>query len=226
MTARRVSTSTQRRSSVEGVEAVRTRKARANYESRRQADRERGIVYLLDNTGALRRLQALVALGWSQAELGRRLGYADCKGVSGINELMRSRQKIRRGTFARIVALYDELSMRLPPETTQYEKAVAVRARNKAARRGWAPPLAWDEETIDDPAARPRLGPKKGSSYDHAVVLRLVDGGERLRKLRHDEAEAAFRILRARGHTTWEIEHHYGLNAERYGHVGGQERVS
>ena len=43
----------------------------------------------------------------------------------------------------RIADAYDELSMRQGPSV-----------RNR--RLGYPPPLAWDDETIDDPRARPK----------------------------------------------------------------------
>jgi hypothetical protein len=34
----------------------------------------------------------------------------------------------------------------------------SAKTRGIAAKRGWAPPLAWDDDSIDDPAATPDLG--------------------------------------------------------------------
>lgn len=95
----------------------------------------------IDSTGTVRRLQALVALGYPAAGLGERIGV----NVSNMAHTMRAtRVTVRR---ARQVAdLYEQCS-HLPGESK--------RARMRAQRQGWAPPLAWDEDTIDDPAASP-----------------------------------------------------------------------
>lgn len=89
--------------------------------------------------GARRRLQALVAIGYSQTDLAEQL-------------------HLHRGTLAHwcydvpphkwraVAALFTRLQ--LVPGTSQ-------RARAHARKRGWPPPLAWDEETIDDETATP-----------------------------------------------------------------------
>lgn len=100
--------------------------------------------------GVTRRMQALVALGWSQQKLATRLG------ISRSNFRLTSYQwAITSGTAARAIALYDELSMQLPPQEHHRDKIAASRARGYAAQRGWVPPLAWDDDTIDDPDAAP-----------------------------------------------------------------------
>lgn len=123
-----------------------------NYEKRRylaggQYDEARrqlsGGHLLIDDTGTRRRLQALGVMGWPANVLSERLGMAR----SYVADLrFKPRDRVQRRTAEKIAALYDELSMVLGPS------AVATAA---ALRKGWAPPLAWDDETIDDPAARP-----------------------------------------------------------------------
>ena len=56
------------------------------------------------------------------------------------------REQVAVATAQLVRELYDELAMVTGP---------SQRARTLAAKHGWAPPLAWDDETIDDPAARP-----------------------------------------------------------------------
>jgi hypothetical protein len=95
----------------------------------------------VDATGTRRRIQALAAIGWSMGEQSRRLGWHESMAHS-----LTKRRWVIPGTAAKVAALYDELSM--TPGTN-------LRARNEAARKGWAVPLAWDDDEIDDPAARP-----------------------------------------------------------------------
>jgi hypothetical protein len=111
---------------------------------------------LTDITGARRRLQALVAAGWSQARLARELG------MTGANfGAMMRRDQITAGTARAVSDLYDRLWNQPPPEHDQRARIAASRARRHAAQRGWAPPLAWDDDLIDDPAAAPAKGWKR-----------------------------------------------------------------
>ena len=110
---------------------------------------------VIDGAGTRRRLQALVAIGWSQSKLAERIGWTP----SNFGTLIGDGRVI--AASARLVrALYDELWNQAPPENTHRDKIAASRARNMARARGWAPPLAWDDDEIDDPTARPDLGEK------------------------------------------------------------------
>lgn len=109
-----------------------------------------------DGTGARRRLQALAALGWTTVEIGAELGITG-EAVQFIRDV--DSHRMYRATADRIAAVYDRLSMRVPPKWTRYR----TRVQTLALRRGWAPPLAWDDDEIDDPGARPNLAsPRNG----------------------------------------------------------------
>ncbi|UAJ16243.1 helix-turn-helix DNA binding domain protein [Gordonia phage Malibo] len=96
--------------------------------------------------GTTRRLQALVANGYSQRELCRRLGWA-WQGNATALFLGRADYVVARR--AREVAdLFTQLQL-LP--------GTDVRARNRARANGWLAPLDWDEDTIDDPDHVPTL---------------------------------------------------------------------
>lgn len=104
----------------------------------------------VDATGTHRRLRALACLGWSDRQLGLRLGVDS----GNYGALMRQREV--SVTRARdVVRLYDELWRSGPAETDHRTRQSASRARNRARAAGWAPPMAWDDDTIDDPVARP-----------------------------------------------------------------------
>src|SRR5205085_11515119 len=99
---------------------------------------------LIDPTGTVRRIRALAALGWPLDELGARLG------MTGRNLARVPLQaRVHRDTAAKVAVLYNELSMTPGP---------SPRSRRLAKAKGWPPPLAWDDETIDDPKARPNRG--------------------------------------------------------------------
>lgn len=108
----------------------------------------------IDSTGTSRRLQALVAMGWSQSKLARQLGLTPtnfCPLVNGTRPTTAARARAVRD-------LYDRLWNATPPRQDKGDKVAYTRARRHAQAHGWAPPLAWDDDTIDDPAATPDLG--------------------------------------------------------------------
>lgn len=114
---------------------------------------------VIDATGTRRRLQALVAMGWSGAELMRRIGIigTDFPKILGRDQiLVRTERKIR--------ALYDRLWDVPPPSSTRWERATITRALQFAAARDWVPPMAWDDDTIDDPATQPARVPRRPRS--------------------------------------------------------------
>jgi hypothetical protein len=103
---------------------------------------------LARRAGSARRLQALAVMGHSTAALGARLGVTR----TWVHHLQHSGHgTVSAELAAAISALYDELwDVRGP----------SARSARVAARRGWAPALAWDDNCgdahwIDDPAAVP-----------------------------------------------------------------------
>jgi hypothetical protein len=96
--------------------------------------------------GLTRRLQALVALGYTQDHVSAATGISQGL-LSRITRGLANRSTARN--WHAMVAYYDEVSMTPGPSST---------ARANARKRGWVPPLAWDDDTIDDPNARPDTG--------------------------------------------------------------------
>lgn len=101
----------------------------------------------VDSTGSRRRVQALAWMGWPNHAVADRIG---CSRRSLPTLLARG--SISARLALRITVLYDQLSTIPGPS-----KLAAVKAR----QHGFASPWAWDDETIDDPAARP-TGLRKG----------------------------------------------------------------
>lgn len=90
--------------------------------------------------GALRRVQALVTMGWRYKDLEARLGFP-------VEKIKENAGHISRSHHEAIVRLYDELwDIRGPGD----KKGIT-----RALNRGWARPMAWDDDTIDDPSAKP-----------------------------------------------------------------------
>jgi transcriptional regulator with XRE-family HTH domain len=116
----------------------------------------------IDATGTRRRSQALTCLGWSQSEQAGRLGVN-----KGNYTRINTAELVTAGRARAVRALYAELSMTVAPPSQS-----ATYARRIAKRRKYAPPLAWDDDAIDDPAARPDFGEKVPSGI---AVLENVD---------------------------------------------------
>jgi hypothetical protein len=105
-------------------------------------------VNMVDPTGTRRRSHALVAAGWSLRSQARHIGVA----ADVVSESLR-RPLITAESADRAKRAYDELSMVTPAPQ------LAVRPKALARRRHWFPPLAWDDETIDDPDTLPCIIP-------------------------------------------------------------------
>lgn len=105
---------------------------------------------LVDATGTHRRLRALACVGWSDSRLAERIG------LTGANYLaMFKRPQVRASTARAVAALYDELWDVPPPAANRWQAGGVRRTLRRAKAAGWSPPLAWDDDTIDDPAALP-----------------------------------------------------------------------
>lgn len=96
---------------------------------------------LVDATGTRRRCHALAALGWPLSEQARRLGIHPAL----YHRSMQS-ARVTAGRARAVRALFDELSMTPGPSN---------RTRIQAAGKGYLPPLAWDDDLIDDPEHLP-----------------------------------------------------------------------
>lgn len=144
--------------------------------------------------GTHRRVQALVAIGWSQSKLAARLGMK----VANFGSMLH-RQMVTVATHRAVAALFDELWDKTPPRETRPERAAYTRALRYAKARGWLPPLAWDD--IDNDPVPPT--PDEPVLVDEQAV-ELAVGGERVR-LRPEERREAIRRLHALGLSDGEI---------------------
>ncbi|MBM4590195.1 hypothetical protein GS507_18605 [Rhodococcus hoagii] len=106
---------------------------------------------IIDATGTIRRLRALVAAGHSQRAIADRLGVSQ----SALCDLMhRTHCTVRNRDV--VAALFAEL---------EHQPGTNGRARRRGMQLGWALPLEWDEDTIDDPSAEP-VRARRGGRID------------------------------------------------------------
>jgi hypothetical protein len=95
----------------------------------------------LDATGTIRRLRALVAIGYTPTDLAQSLDMH----VSSLSTLIHGkRPRIQPQTQAAVRALFSELWAH------PIQGHAGERARKRAKKHNWVGPLAWDD--IDDPA--------------------------------------------------------------------------
>lgn len=100
--------------------------------------------------GARRRIRALLAIGWTHETMAAAAGLHAKKTALVLNQ---AGDLVARVTHDQIDAAYHQLSMTPGPSRL---------TRLRAARLGYPPPLAWDDETLDDPDGLPAPGWRNG----------------------------------------------------------------
>jgi hypothetical protein len=127
----------------------------------------------IDATGTHRRTQALIALGFPATYIAGRIGMSP----NHFSEFMRRPQVTAENARA-IRSLYDELAMKNPAAYGIVPGSI-TRARRMAEANGWALPLEWDDDWIDDPGAQP-------------YWARRTDGGDERPVTEAEAADVAF----------------------------------
>jgi transcriptional regulator with XRE-family HTH domain len=144
-------------------------------------------VLVLDATGTRRRLQALAAIGWSYPELAAR-----CHVARSTLAKWTTRATVYTATARTVADLYEQL---------HDTPGSSVKSSRRAAAAGWPPPIAWDDDTIDDPTAVPFAG--EAVDIDEVVVQRALAG--RPVTLSRPERVEAVRRLTAAGRSAADI---------------------
>lgn len=189
-------------------------RAEARYEQERQLDLLSGHPRAVPAVGMQRRLQALVALGHTFRHIGAALAVSP----SAAHYLAtRDKAYARATTVAKVHSLYEAWSMLLPPSATSVDQKNASYARTVAAKRGWAPPLAWEGIDIDDPAAVPDHGaPRDDDQVDDVAVQRALAGDSTVHLNRLERFDVV-RRARAAGWSLRDIEERTSITKpERY----------
>jgi len=108
----------------------------------------------ISSIGTTRRIQALVAVGWSQSKIAARLAI----GRANFTALAQGRTGVTTARAKAVADLYDQLWNTAPPRAEWRDKIAYTRSIRYAALAGWVVPMAWDEDTLDNPEATPDLG--------------------------------------------------------------------
>lgn len=109
--------------------------------------------------GAVRRVHALMAMGWTKDHITEAGATSLPRVLSGSGRL------ITLEKWREIKNVYDELSMVPGPSPA---------AKARAYAHGYAPPLAWDDDTIDDPRAQAQIAVSVAAGAE-AIDLVAVD---------------------------------------------------
>ncbi len=116
--------------------------------------------------GDRRRITALHWLGWSPPTLAAATGLPQ-------RVFRWSRYEIERGccqdVLDRVGAAYDLLWDMARPIWTAADRALADASARHARKVGWAPPLAYDDDEIDQPEGGPVPGWKRPNSLTRQV---------------------------------------------------------
>lgn len=166
----------------------------------------------VDATGVRRRLEALSRVGWSTSRLAARAGLSQQR----MSQLLAA-GRVTPSTAALVGRLFEELWDEAPPMATRAERQSVSRTIRWATARGFAPPMAWDDDTIDDPAARPAGLSRAVGGPDDLTVQLLVDGVIPSGKARLAERRAAVKILASRGWDDGRIAARIGMTRDAVG---------
>ena len=126
--------------------------------------------------GARRRIQALIARAWGPRQSSRRQnpGRYGPQGATSAGALHvrghRRRRRRVRGALGR-----------QPPQATEQERAAAAAHQRHARIAGFAPPMAWDDDEIDQPGARPAEGWRRTREHK-TPAADLVEDAEFVRQ--------------------------------------------
>jgi hypothetical protein len=105
--------------------------------------------------GARRRITALFFNGWSPRSLAAATGLPEVVFTRTPTDLER---RTDPGILDQIGEAYERLWNASPPKSTEGERAEAELFSGHARTVGWAPPMAYDDDTMDEPDGGPAPG--------------------------------------------------------------------
>jgi len=113
--------------------------------------------------GTQRRLRALMNRSWAPRAIGR----ASAIPAAQITQALARLDNITPEFAERVAAVYDRLWDQQPPQVTREDGDLAAAARAHAHRRGWPPPMAYDDDLIDLPEGDAEPGWQPTSKASH-----------------------------------------------------------
>lgn len=158
----------------------------------------------IDGTGTRRRLQALVAAGWTLTNLAQQYGLDRSSLAVWIHA-----DNVWAGTAGKVRDLYYAAWDVTPPLASAQARGASEKAKAWARSSGWPPPAAWDDDLIDLPGAELAVALRERAEamtdeetgrcyrarYMHGDTSPLTDAGarehHRRRKVREQREAAA-----------------------------------
>jgi hypothetical protein len=135
---------------------------------------------LIDPTGTRRRVQALIALGWTYAEISEACGRETKQWAHYVTT---TPGRVREDVAADVATAYERMSAVVP------DGPYRARARNLARRKGWLPPLAWDDIDND-----PEPTPVKRRPGRQEVLPQILEDFDWLTSAGESPEKAAERV--------------------------------
>lgn len=126
----------------DGCRCDTVRQHHTRYEKLRVLDAAAGRPRTTPAHGTIRRIHALYAIGWPSRLIAAELGVSQ----SRILDITNQQRVVRVATATAVADLYRRLSGTRGP---------SAGAARRAAGLGYQPPIAWDDDTLDDPDGRP-----------------------------------------------------------------------
>lgn len=175
------------------------------YSRHMQAAGRRLATEKVDPRAVRRRLQALIARGWSLGLIGAEAGVT----AGSVSLWLRSAGPVTHSTDQTVRAIYARLWSVEPPRSTTGERYAYSRARGLAEARGYVPPLGWDD--IDNDPEPPTHDDDE-PVIDHAAVELAVMGHKPA--LTRDERDEVVRRLHPRKWADPRIARYIGCSPE------------
>ncbi len=149
----------------------------------------RGESVKVPSAGFLRRVEALAWMGWSASQVEKEAGL----GRQTVDTVKRRPSGlVHRATADAVAGVYDRLAA---------QDGGNQHAARCARRKGWPPPLAWDDDTIDDPAASPahtaHVNRLKDTYVDETAVDVWMNGDETIPLTRAERLEVFRHLINA-----------------------------
>lgn len=158
--------------------------------------------------GFHRRLQALAWNGWPPETVAAFYGFDTALARYGLEkraDRLRHRHTVTPETWHACAMAFDDLALRFGPDKELRERAV---------RERWSPPLAWDDDALDNSNARPQASVTARYTGDPVVVYRRIHGDHSVpvgHQLAAPDRHACIRILHAQGMSDPQIGDRIGV---------------
>jgi hypothetical protein len=170
---------------------------------------------LVDSTGTARRIQGMVAVGWTYQHIADRLGLTSPTSLGPLARL--EQPTVHIVTARKIAVVAADLGWRPGP---------SEQSRRRARAKGWLPLAAWPDGAVDDPHATPDTSNNDDGGSDAPVVdwlaIDLALNGQPV-PLRTVDRHYAVHIGLQRGMTQWGVAERLRMGADTVRRLAGRQ---